>query len=161
MPQVLDSYEPQEQKYTAWHNPLEVDQRIIVIENGRRVKYTVPAKKTVNIPSTYDGAIQQVICDDPGCRDKGGYCQRGHGGTVYGGLAPQLINRARNPDAPVALAKGLDTTAAERDQAQADLAAAELARRASENAALLAAQRVQQTEESRKPKGGKGETPGA
>lgn len=108
-PQV---FEPQEQRYTIWHNPLQQEQKVVLHENGRRTLYRFPPGEEVRVPSVFDSAIQSVLCSDPECRDKGGYCQKGHEGRVASGLAPQLVNRGRAT--PVHLHPSVDELAPKR-----------------------------------------------
>jgi hypothetical protein len=140
----FDISEPEEKAYTTWRNPLPYDQRVILTENGRRVKYTIASGKETRIPSIFDVAIQSVLCSDPHCREKGGFCRRQHEGRIVSGLAPQLIHVDRRETA--ILDPALDTERSKREQAAAELAAAELARKAADNASLVAAKRLSDLE---------------
>lgn len=140
-PQV---FEPQEQRYTTWYNPLQVEQKAVLHENGRPTLYRFPPGGETRVPSIFDSAIQSVICTDRECRDRGGYCQKGHEGRVAAGLAPQLVNKGR--EAPVHLDPAVDEQKAKRAEAEVALAQAHLAREAAEKAQIVAASRMAETE---------------
>ncbi|HEY6461624.1 MAG TPA: hypothetical protein VIY73_15760 [Polyangiaceae bacterium] len=52
---------------------------------------TIDPGGEIELPSMYDGAIQQVMCNERDCRDHGGYCRKNHEGRIMAGLAPQLV----------------------------------------------------------------------
>lgn len=144
-PEIVDAHEPQEQRFTKWHNPLDVEQRVVVIENGRRVKYTFPARGERIVPSMHDMAIQQILCSDRECRDKGGFCTKGHAGNIAAGLAPQLKNLGRTEETEAKLPVALDTAASAKHQAEVDR---ELAERRSAEATVEAKRAGERAEQA-------------
>lgn len=134
-PDLSAVHEPQEQRYTKWFNPLAVAQRVDVVENGRRVRYTFPPGEEKLVPGMHDLAIQAVLCADRDCRDRGGYCTKGHGGNIAAGLAPQLVNRGRSTDNEAKLPLALNTAASAKHEADVER---ELAERRSAEASVEA-----------------------
>ncbi len=135
---------PREQRLTTWHNPLPTPQHVDVHMNGKLVRFTVPPHGDKEIPSEFDYAIHRVTCGDMACRNKTGFCQKGHEGTVVAGLAPQLQNKTVQAKRELAVA--LDTQASAKEQAEAEAAAASLARDRAERTELVAAMRVKEFE---------------
>lgn len=140
-PQV---FEPREKTESVWFNPLPQEQTVVVVENGQHVRYRFPSGAETSVPSSLDMAIQQVLCADRECRDTGGYCTKGHPGRVAAGLAPQLVKR-NGPT--IVLDPALDQQKAARAEAESQLAAAALARKASETAQVVAAAKLAELEE--------------
>lgn len=139
-------------RYTVWHNPLAQAQRVVVMEDGRAVKYTVPPGGDTRIPAIHDNAIHRVQCTDDECRAKGGFCSKGHDGTIHGGAAVQLqrvrsetaLGKVSSTDDPAdrPLARGLDTGKEAREQAELEHLAAAQKQQNAEVTALLAQRRA-------------------
>ena len=131
---------PSRQTYTKWHNPLAQDQYVDVHENGRLIRYVVPAGGEEEIPSAFDMAIQRVVCSHPECKTIGGFCRKSHDGVVMMGLAPQLVNMTTK--AKLVLNPALDTLKEERVAAEAELASKDVQRQQIENAQVIAAAKL-------------------
>jgi hypothetical protein len=114
--------EPQEERYTQWHNPLSETQYVDVREGDspRPTRYTVPPGKTVPIPSRYDSVVHRV-----------------HNGVVIGGQAPQLVQVGSENR----LDPAHDTGLQERERAKADKERAAFVKKQAEDEIVLAAAR--------------------
>lgn len=68
--------EPQEERYTTWRNPCDVEQYVDLHDGDSRVptRYRFKPGETKKLPSRFDSAIQRT-----------------HNGVIIGGLAPQLV----------------------------------------------------------------------
>lgn len=146
-----DPLAPQGERYTVWFNPLDTEQRVDVFYgtgghyNERRpTRYTFPPKKEVEVPSRFDSAIHRVQCTEEECRNRApGFCTHpNHVGIVIGGLAPCLQRKGSN----YKLLEALDPNHAKLKEMEAQLAAADIARRAAEQAQILAEAKRQELE---------------
>lgn len=72
----MQFYEPQEETYTQWHNPLQVEQYVDlhVGDSPRPTRYRFAPGQKRQLPSRFDHAIHRV-----------------HNGVIVGGLAPRLV----------------------------------------------------------------------
>jgi hypothetical protein len=115
-------------RMTTWFNPLSVPQTFTVYDGGPRGrKIVVPAKGEIQFDSAYDHAIQHV-----------------QAGVIMGGLAPQLVNKSA--DETPKLHESLDTELQKRRMEEAQAAHAENMRQLANDAAILAASRLNQSD---------------
>lgn len=116
-------HEPLEERYSQWHNPLDVEQHVDVYEgdNRRPTRYRVPPGETRPIPSRYDRVVHRV-----------------HNGVIIGGQAPQLVKVGSNEK----LDEALDTEKDKKRRAEKELAQASLQKQVAEDNAAVAAARV-------------------
>lgn len=143
-------------KLTKWKNPTKLVRTVTVFEErGNKnvpIKFTFQPDEVKEIPSHFDLAIQRVDCGRPECREKrdengrpipgsGPWCDKGHPGVVLGGLDPLLV---RVGVEGVVVPEALDPEAAKVKALEAEQAAAMIAKKAAEEAILIA--------EAKKPK---------
>jgi hypothetical protein len=137
-----DPLPPIDETITLWFNPLSVDQ-IVIVRHGneaRPTRYVFKPGRETPVPARFDDAIQKVHCDQDECRTHApGFCRnrKEHQGTVLGGLAPQL----RYVGSPAKLSEALDPALAAKRQAEAEVAAADIARRVAADAQIIAEQK--------------------
>lgn len=112
--------EPREETFSEWYNPLDVEQHVDIREGdaAHPTRYRIPAGGTKMIPSRHDRVVQVV-----------------HNGVIIGGQAPQLVKRGSN----AVLDDALNTELSKKKKAEQDLAVANLAKLAAEDAGISAA----------------------
>jgi hypothetical protein len=142
-----DPQEPKEAEYTIWRNNLAQEQRVVVHEGDVRIMYRVPPHGEKRIPSRHDMSIQRIQCAEDECRALGGFCRKGHTGTIHGGLAPQLVRlgiegHLRPEGDRDHLALGLDTEAEAKLLAEMAVAASQETQQRAEIASLVAQNRA-------------------
>lgn len=133
-------------RQTSWLNPTSHVQRVTLHDSTNREQYVEWAPgETQVVPSEYDNAIHRVDCGQEAChkgagkKGQGWFCQRGHNGTVIGGLAPLLVRVGADDT----LDPALDPDATEKRTLDADVAAKAVQVKAAHEALVLAAARAQ------------------
>ena len=142
---------PRHEQRTIWYNPLDVEQKALVYygdgprNEPRPTQLTFQPKAETEVSSRFDAALQVVHCAHDSCRQKApGHCTNpAHEGNVVGGLCPQL----RRKGSVAKLLPSLDPAQAELEQANATIAAQQIALKAAENTTLLAAARAKELED--------------
>ena len=128
---------PRTETRTAWHNPLDVPQRVDVRYGDERTptRFEWPPHATMEVDSRFDSIIHRVQCEEQECRSIApGFCTKNHRGVILGGAAPQL----RREGSTSILAASLDPRLAEKQSLAAQVAAASIARTNQENAMMIA-----------------------
>lgn len=148
----MNRYEPnapEEATVTTWHNPTD-HEMFVDVYNGtgihknnerRATRYRFPKRADTQVPSRFDNAIQLIQCGLDECRQDGTWCNKGHRGTVVGGLAPQL--QKKGTEAVANMLPCLNPDLAQETAAAAEVAVQDLARRKAEDAMMLARKRQQ------------------
>ena len=143
----MNRYEPtapEEATVTTWHNPTDYEM-FVDVYNGtgvhknnerRATRYRFPKRSDTQVPSRFDNAIQLIQCGLDECRQDGTWCNKGHHGTVVGGLAPLL--QKKGTEIVATLLPCLDPMLAQKKAADAELATQDIARRYAEDAMMLA-----------------------
>lgn len=150
----MDPLAPVEERYTTWHNPTDHQMHVDVFlgtgrhnnNESRPTRFYFEPHKDTSVPSRFDDAIQKVQCTRDECRQAGIFCRKGHKGTIVGGSAPQLQNKGSSELA--VLPDHLDPLKAAKKEAEAQVAAQDIARRAAEQAMLLAKKQAMDAEEA-------------
>jgi hypothetical protein len=135
---VLDNVP--ETKFTRWHNPLNVPQRVVLEGPRGKFAFVVPPGETRELDSVFDKAIHQLDCGEEACHGKGWFCTKGHEGLVVGGLAPLLQREGFNDK----LHDSLNPAIAQKKQLEATLAAEALISEGKQQAVVAARQLVEQ-----------------
>ena len=128
---------PRTETRTAWHNPLDVPQRVDVRYGDERTptRFEWPPHSTLEVDSRFDSVIHRVQCEEQECRNHApGFCTKNHRGIILGGAAPQLQREGSTS----ILAPSLDPKLAEKQALAAQVAAASIARTNQENAMMIA-----------------------
>lgn len=114
-----------EATFTQWRNPLGFELYVDLKEqaSGPPTRHRWKPGETKSLPSLYDNAIQRV-----------------HNGQIVGGKAPLL----EKVGADLKLDPALDMFAAEKQQREAQQVSAAYAKKAADEALLLAAAKVEE-----------------
>lgn len=84
-------------RITKWYNPCLVARKVRICMEGTWRTVRWEPGETIELPSTYDRAIQIVICQEDSCNGRGQGaikcqpCVRGHYGQIMGGQDPLLV----------------------------------------------------------------------
>lgn len=144
-----------EQATTRWKNETERKVRVDIVTHGhgirgkqshtaaRKTRYTWEPGKSIDLPSELDDAIQKVLGGEKDERTG-----RTIGGSIQGGLAPQLTNMSLDRDDRPTLHESLNTALQEQIHRNALAAAAALNARNAQDMALIAAARASEEEAS-------------